>query len=68
MPKSSEPKCFFCKEKAYHADYCVGCDSYICADCDDDLSDNASDVSHKPTDHIEEDVYEEDDYPGEDYE
>lgn len=65
MPKSDDPKCYFCKQdNVGDQDYCYGCGSYICVDCDDEVQ---AIGTHTPEEHIDDEDYPEDDYDGEDW-
>lgn len=45
-------RCFFCSAPCTDADLCRGCNSYVCAKCDDPIADNRPQGGgHKPEAH-----------------
>lgn len=42
-------KCYFCHETCREEDYCMGCKTYICSDCDEIIPVFTED--HLPQDH-----------------
>lgn len=51
-PKDGEP-CALCGAITQREDYCFGCKSYVCDDCDPGLSDTCG--AHDVADHLEQD-------------